>query len=162
VAALAVFVFFRNPAFEKATSATTVVAGQQMRSAQVRQPEVVIGPSDPTAPIQRPEKVQRVAKYDSRQAGRDVTTLEYYVDLPSGWRTIARTFAFNARGIDMHVGQHVSRNGLDLWLAEQDGQYFVFYEGLRGAGYAFQAPELSPDDLVDLVAGYLIDDVGAR
>jgi hypothetical protein len=47
-------------------------------------------------------------------------------------------------------------------VTTQNGEAMVFYEGNRGGGYAFAAPELTARDLTDLVATYLIDDVGAR
>ena len=166
-AALLMFVTMREPAQPREKSAATVVVEQQRQAPQIM-PVARNAPGMQVTPTV-PGRVQvfQTAKWQVTDGDLRVTTIQYDVVLPWGGEVEARAHTFDSSGINMRSGDRVRIDGVDLYVAhmrDPNGgvQTLVSYDAPGDHGWVFQAANLSEQDLLDLVAYHLLDDVGAR
>jgi len=72
---------------------------------------------------------------------------------------------FDARGLDVEMGERVTVDGLELWVAPVEVrdrvQWLVLHRTDAGVGIGFSSPDLPPEKLVDEIARYgLVTQVG--
>jgi anti-sigma factor RsiW len=177
-AALLLFVTMREPEAPKQKSAAAVVAGQRIEAPQImpvgRSPmdaralvDGVIGWGPSVGVATGELTIHRTAMWRERVGDLDMSRLVYDVGLPWGAHIGVWAFGFDSSRVDMHSGQRVRIDGLDLYVAQQEDARgasvtLVCYDAPGGRGWVFAAPQLSDRDLLDLVAYHLLDDVGAR
>jgi hypothetical protein len=152
VAALALFAWSRIPAPAPDSVAADVVR-TQMQSPRVALP-VVAG-----EPVR--DRVDMVATSQARFRDRDVVHQLYWLRNSLGGEHTIQASIFDARGLDIELGQRVVEDGLALWVVEVRGQWLVLHRTHDGAGIGFTSPDLPPGQLVDEIVRYrLVEQVG--
>ena len=154
VAALALFAWSRVP--EKVPdSVASDVARTQMQSPRVALP-VVAG----EAPVI--DRVDMVATSRARFRDRDVIHQLYWVRERGSDHTIQAS-VFDARGLDIQLGERVDAAGLDMWVVHvrERNQWLILHRTHDGVGIGFSSPDLAPEQLINEIVQYgLVEQVG--
>jgi len=156
IAALALFAWSRLP-----TDPPDSVAADVVRT-QMQSPRVALPVMAGDGPVM--DRVDMVATSHARFRNRDVVHQLYWLRGLRGEHTIQAS-VFDARGLDVEMGERVTVDGLELWVAPVEVrdrvQWLVLHRTDDGVGIGFSSPDLPPEKLVDEIARYgLVTQVG--
>jgi hypothetical protein len=154
IAALALFAWSRVP--EKVPdSVASDVARTQMQSPRVALP--VIAGEAPAI-----DRADIVATWRGSFRDRDVIHQLYGVRELGTEHTIQAS-VFDARGLDIQLGERVVAGGLAMWVVHVRDldRWLVLHRTHDGVGIGFSSPDLAPEQLINEIVQYgLVEQVG--
>jgi anti-sigma factor RsiW len=150
-AAMAVFVFLREPAFESSLPAVGRVAQMPMSVTGVRTGPWVEEQMDATAPSFG-VGIELVGGRMARVEDRNVAQLVYEVSTAGRQRFQLEAFLFRARAGELRAGKLVpTSSGRELYVSRLDGLPVITYVDENQVGYVFLSQDLSERALRELV-----------
>jgi hypothetical protein len=157
-AALAMFVFVREPPRAIEAVAADVVEHQ------VRSPRIVEMPRPVVEADRGGAVVAKVATWTGEVRGRTVHNQLHEVRRSWGDRHVVQVSVFDARGWDLERGDRVIASGIELWVvATPKGQVLVVHRDPQGIGHVFTSDDLGTKALIDvIVETQLLQRVDAR
>jgi len=151
VAALALFVLLPREAAQP-TAAKVARIG-------IVAPEVRVSP---VSTGDHGVSVDHFARSHAELDGRQVENHLYRVRFGNHDERTIQASVFDARGLDLAIGQHLRVDGQELWVTPFGDRSYAVAIRNGTTGYVFTSPNLAPRDLIDIIVRFDLVRVSAE